>query len=275
MVNVLLIGFEYRQKHLPGTVMDLYRSWKYFNQNNFNISIITDICRITGEINLSNWYKDNQSVIHLVKNYNDFFGVINRYNHPDDCRTILYYTGHGVDEGLVLPDGNSFSFITLHKILSKKMSDRDEIYYILDCCYPNSINLPFHLANNIWNLVGKENKYFREKVMVITSSEGNKESLMKDSGSLFSRIFFQLISLVFKRKKSRNLTRFLRIINKHLKEYNQVTNIYSSHIVEPILWSWLGANYSYDIITVGSYVIISDRNKVSERRDVIGSPYAP
>jgi hypothetical protein len=86
-------------------------------------------------------------------------------------------------------------------------------------------------------------------------------------GSVFSRHLFRILTLlnnedqpsitddtvVIPTHKNRNLRRFIGNIASSIRKmhtgYVQTVSIYSSYVIDPVLWMWIGSKKNYDIVT--------------------------
>jgi len=190
---------------------------------------------------------------------------------------------------MVMPDRTLLPFIDFRDNIVNVINPYVEIFCILDCCNPSGMHLPYKLVNNEFILSPTKIECIRQPMLLITSSETNEKSIATKSGSVFSRHLFRLLTrlstddtktfnfdkLSFKKKKiiiptykNRNLQRLIGTLASSIRSmhtgYSQTVSMYSSYINDPILWMWIGANKSYDLvvdITLSSLIIRNNELK--------------
>ena len=154
-------------------------------------------------------------------------------------RGMLYYTGHGVRESMVLPDRSEYPFLTLRESFSRWCSSTSEIFSALDCCNPSGLHLPFHLVDNVFRLSQKKMVCTTQKWILITACEETERAYTTGAGSAFTRFLFQTL-----KQPPRNLTRLVRTLTGAVRTaypaYSQTIMVYSAFIQDPLLWGWVG-----------------------------------
>lgn len=280
MPLALLIGFEYNNNSLPGVIIDLYRANKWCESFNCDVHIITDNKILDGLTNrytseyintMTERHDDNtqfikKSMLNVISNRNDLCTSIKKiFNDatPTDGKIIIYYTGHGIKESLIAPDGSLLPFVDFRDIITDNASPYAEIFCILDCCNPNGMHLPYKLVNNQFVLSSYKVECIKQPMLLITSSEMHEKSIAKRSGSIFSHYLFELLSTL----TNRNLTKLLLSLSNSIKKIDtghpQTVTIYSSYVIDPLLWTWIGSTKNYDIVTDMSLSAIIIRVKDS------------
>lgn len=280
MPTAILIGFEYTNDKLPGTLIDLYHCYKWCGSFGCDINILTDIKKVDTKLlyeaidnNLANkdvlQFYDNINPIIISNNLIEEILKILK-NEITDNKLILYYTGHGVlYDNLVMPDDSLISMKKLKNVILDNVSAITEIFIVLDCCNPDGMGLPFRLKDNLFVLSSTDMKlveFIDNKVLLITSSANHQKSVATLLGSLFTRFLFKILiemnsynSLFFKKEEhiplsiNRNLQRLTGNLSSNIRklqtEYQQNISIYSSYVIDPILWMWLGNHNNHNIIT--------------------------
>lgn len=279
MPTAILIGFEYKSNILPGAIIDLYHSYKWCKSFSCEINILTDITQINDKSLLSeaienkiakkdlfNFYEKINPIII----YNNFISKIIDIlmNEIPDEKLIIYYSGHGLPNNyLVMPDGSSLQIKDFKNTILNNISSTTEVFFISDCCNSNCFNLPYKLNDNIFGLSSTEFKnveFVEQKILLITSGENHEKSISTSYGSLFTRYLFQLLGQMNKYDNSyikkenipltinRNLRRLAGNLSSSIRKfhtgYPQNVSIYSSYMIDPILWTWIGNPNSYDVI---------------------------
>ena len=277
MPTSILIGFEYTNDKLPGTLIDLYHCHKWCKSFECDINILTDIKEIDTKL-LHKAIDDELANKSLLKFYNIINPIIIYDNLIDelvkilkneivDKKLIIYYSGHGVlYDDLVMPDGSLLSTKKLKNIILENVPISTEIFFIFDCCNPDGMRLPFKLNNNSFILSTTDLKlvdFVEHKILLITSSANHQKSVATQLGSLFTRYLFKILIDMNNYNESyiekddiplsinRNLQRLTSNLSCHIRKlhtgYQQNISIYSSYIIDPVLWIWLGNQNNHDI----------------------------
>lgn len=269
----ILIGFEYNINKLPGVIIDLYHSYNFCQTFCDKIFVCTDIEYIKDETLLQEAINDKIANDDLLTFYsklepliiiNDLLSVLKTIliNGKID-KLIIYFSGHGSDGSVILPDNSLLSFDDFKNCILDNISDT-EIFWILDCCNPQGLHLPYKLNGNRFTLSPNRFHCVKQKIMLITSAENHEKSIATRSGSLFSRYLFRLLlilNLPFNYQeeqtiplhKNRNLHRLVGSLTSSIRKfytgYSQTVSIYSSYIQDPVLPMWIGSSNRYDIMT--------------------------
>ena len=277
MPTAILIGFEYKNDILPGTLIDLYHCYKWCKSFNCDIFVMTDIKEVNIEL-LYNAIDNKLCNKDLLKFYEKINPIIIYDNLIDeilkimeknivDEKLIIYYTGHGVlYDNLVMPNEQLISMKRLKSIILENLPISVEIFIILDCCNPDGMGLPFKLKNNTFCLSSTDMKsinFIEHKILLITSSANHQKSIATQLGSLFTRYLFKILIDMNKYDKSyieemiiplsinRNLQRLTSNLSCNIRKlhtgYQQNVSIYSSYIIDPVLWTWIGNYNNYNI----------------------------
>jgi hypothetical protein len=283
MPTAILIGFEYEFNSLPGAIIDLYRSYEWCRSFNCETHIFTDI----------KFIKDPENLIFCVNKRITDAGILTFYENiisktivfdgaqliasivrliehgvPDN-KLIIYYTGHGVKKSMMMPNKTLLPFIDFRDNLLKFLDSYTEIFWILDCCNPNGLHLPYKLEGNAFTLSPTKIECVTQPILLITSSEANEKSIATKTGSVFSYHFFRILNSlnrndissqpIIQKKtvtipphKNRNLRRFIGNLASSIRKmhtgYAQTVSMYSSYVADPILWMWIGSQKDYDIV---------------------------
>ena len=305
MPTALLIGFEYTFNSLTGAIIDLYHAKKWCESFGCDVHILTDIENVRDQGNLQQvvdrkicapdiltFYdtiakyktiiRDSMSLITSIVN------ILKEGVH--DNKLIIYYSGHGVKDCMVMPDRTLLPFIDFRDNILNVVNEHVEIFCILDCCNPSGMHLPYKLVNNEFVLSPTKIECILQPMLLITSSETNEKSIATKSGSVFSRHLFNILTrlcsgyidnktpkkIVVPTYKNRNLRRLIGTLASSIRGmhtgYAQTVSMYSSYIVDPILWMWIGANKSYDLVVdiTLSILVIRDNSYNSQNIFVEG-----
>lgn len=288
MIKTLLIGFEYTSNCLPGAIIDIYHAYKWCKSWPCQINIITDIQSIKDEDILYEAVSNNITEDDLITFYDDVdkniikvkVDLIQAIEHIliGSCsKLIVYFSGHGVKDSMVLPDGSLLSFIEFRDTILSMLNIDTEIFWILDCCNPSGLHLPYKLGDNIFKLSTSQINCITQPILLITSCESNEKSVATKYGSLFSRYLFYFLTIMnyndinlykdnfnIPIKNNRNLRRLIGNLSSSIRKshtgYKQTVSVYSSYIIDPILWMWIGSNKNREIVTDLSLTTLFIRN---------------
>lgn len=282
MPTAIIIGFEYVDKPLTGALIDIFNAYKWCNSFCDNIFVITDITKVTDITNLISAVNDGFATKKLFTFYDKITKILVNTsvelsltiikileNLLFDDKLVIYYTGHGHKSAMVMPDKSSLPFVELRDIVTNLTPPKLEIFWILDCCNPNGMCLPFVFNKGEFRLTSTElsSLYFvSQPILLITSSNNEEKSLATNHGSLFSRYLFNILNNMG--NSNRNLRKLINNLSSSIKKmctgYSQTVSIYSSYVFDPILWMWItpGKSDIVSDITLTSLVI---RNYTKDR----------
>lgn len=255
---------QYDRNYLPGIIVDLYQAYKQcLSAGIDNILIITDIEDIkkTTQVQkaMVNLGQDILNFIDTIKNNNNYHKYENYKTLIEVLRTnlkgvdhlFLYYSGHSHDGYILLPlctnnfisivssiedvddrsDINKLSIDILRNIICHYIK-YGTILIVMDCCNGKSLDLPYVMENEMFKFNRSPNtKFYKQRIINITSSLSIQRSVATRCGSLFSYIFFELL---------RNGTHSLKDISINIRrlcenDYNQTMSIYSSYPDESVI----------------------------------------
>jgi len=272
MITAIIIIFHYNQ--LEGAISDLYKVFQWFFLLNFNIIIISDIEFTTQIIDyLYLYYNKNDidtflkniKLAHfiLLKNNKILIDTLASFTYINTKHLFVYYSGHAKNNEIVLPDKTMLSFITFKYLL---LNINNDIFCMLDCCYPSCLQLPFkfNFTHNTFFL--NENiDCIPHHFLLITSSNNNEKSISSIKGSLFTASFFSSL-LSHTSEKKINLIHIIKEVtmkmNKLNVNYKQTISLYSSFNIYPLLPSWLLQNYKFNIyydLTSDTFLILKEQ----------------
>jgi hypothetical protein len=259
--GVLLIGFEYvlsdRWKTLPGISTDLYQVYSYVKNITKNIMLFTDIDQDyntsilqraildgyvdSGLLSFIEDIKDRkQHTLYssTVKNsytVNNFDQTVTNFVAGLD-RLIIYYTGHGKNGDIILPDNTHVSLIYLKELMCENVNQDCQIILILDCCESNGLNLPYQYImcentmkkdiNWCWKLYSHD--FTEKEILCISSSRLHEDSTATKTGSLFTKILFGYLSYIY------NKYILLADLSNNIKGIY----IYGSYPEIKMVWGW-------------------------------------
>lgn len=281
----LLLGFSYpgTESALPGIHVDLYRMYKWCQKAQFDdIHVVTDIVSIEANNN-----EDAESIQDLVTQHEvgqDIYvfveelerkGVLSRYSGMSklvsrimdfaSCadNILFYFTGHGKNRSLQLPQGDSLTFDRLFSTLFWRSTQEHQILVVLDCCHNDNIHMPFVLEGERFKLRSatgnkeKEEKrnYFRGEILCLVSSLSSQKSYTSSQGSVFTQVLSKCLA-----NKTRKCSKIVSAINDQSKKMGTEARVYSSSPCLYRLWPWVFRRSSLD------FFLDFDNNVVRIRR---------
>jgi hypothetical protein len=256
MIVAIVIGFYYKDS-LPGVFVDIFNTYNFCMKSDWKTYILSDIDLyklnngiregvISDKINSGITNFMNESGRDNVNIHNKF--VINNTDQLLNCfynillnedidKIFFYYSGHGENNCIVLPDDSVISFDEIRNIFFDKGNVKD-IFIILDCCNPSHFNLPFILEDKIFRLNGKLLVPTRDNIILLSSSLGNGESGSVRAGSFFTgNLYKQIIDCDgYLPSISENITEKIREKNVN---FGQTVSVYSSFNIVPFIWEWV------------------------------------
>jgi hypothetical protein len=168
MRTVILVGWHYKTETLPAWV-DIMKMATWALSHSLRVIIISDqihrFSHIISRVTLCD-----------VQGKRELLRALYRYRHS---KSLFYYSGHGVEDNMVLPSQEHIMWNDVYRILNHRAFD---VTYIFDCCFPPTFSLPY-LYGDGWK--GSSQKLYEEKILVFCPSlvEANVES----GGSTFTR----------------------------------------------------------------------------------------
>ena len=281
MPKAILIAFEYTHTHscLSGAIIDLYEAYTWCMSWNCSVHILTDIhhrpnsqiiqdalsAGIVGN-DIRNFSNVPKNIVRSRTDVIDCIGEILNSTPLSDDQLVIYYTGHGIKDSIVLPDGGHLSFVHFKNSILHNIRPSVHIFWILDCCNPNGLRLPYILNNNSFTLAQSSSVQFSvNPILLITSARTNEKSVSTKLGSVFSHNLFKILTTfnkpftlkieegtpIIPTSRNRNLRRLTGTLSSAIRKmatgYTQTVSIYSSYIMDPILWLWIGSSKSYNV----------------------------
>ena len=263
----ILIVFEYQIKQLPGAIIDLYHAYKWSKSYGYETYIFTDIKKTNIELlqsavlnddiddDILTFYKKLENK-YIVTNSDDLMFKIKSVLDMEDDKLIIYYSGHGIEDNIIMPNKSLLSFISFRDNILESLSDYVEIFWILDCCNPNGLNLPFKFNNNSFELSSSKIECVTQPILLITSAEKDEKSIATKYGSLFSKSLFKYLNKCNDRNLQVMINKIKEDIDNVGSGYKQTISVYSSYIIHPVLWMWIGNDKTYDIVSDLSLTIL-------------------
>lgn len=168
MRTVILVGWHYKTETLPAWI-DIMKMATWALSHSLRVIVISDQIHRFSHIM-------SHVTLCAVQNKKELLRTLYRYRQP---KSLFYYSGHGVEDNMVLPSHELMMWNDVYRILNYRAYD---VTYIFDCCFPPSFFLPY-LYGDGWK--GGSQKVYEEKIIVFSPSlnEANVES----GGSTFTR----------------------------------------------------------------------------------------
>lgn len=293
--HAIIIGFTYTHLVIPGVIPDISLVYNFFYQRGFTLTVISDIEQRKFIQNnpipldsLLYWFK--------VLSVDDLTSAVKRLRRSSplgDGRFVLYFSGHGISRGIVLPDQSvilSGDFRDMFINIIQPKGDRSlsfpaigrESLWIFDCCNPGGLNLPFIWKNSTTQ---QGDGYFSlcerddflaldDNILLVTSSREDEKAVSTEMGSLFTYLLFKFLSRLTeegsqpksKKMYSWNFGDILAYIQRGIKRINsghpQTVSLYGSHVISPVLWPWVFSpnNIRFDEELL-SFVVVPDKGR--------------
>lgn len=286
MPTILIIGFSYR--NLSATITDIYYAYSYYQKYNYDIHICSDII---DNVNIDDYIPlisssavDNQ-FIPFIKSvfYNkrkvitDKDSLLQWFNSiviGKDHQVAVYYTGHGVENHIVLPDNTNFSSFNFRSSIlrltdgsgNKLGEDKNaNILTIIDCCNPHGLFLPFKFNRESKCFYHINNNFILPKIITITSSEADSQSQALRLESPFTKYFFRHIG---DNTLPYDIGSICDQIDIKLREimFNQTCAAYVSHPSLLLIWPWAVGNNLKLNIQINHQLNSIMINRLNERR---------
>lgn len=244
--NLLLIAWQYQINKIPGLIIDTYRVYKYFLQLDYQISFITNILdeelppEVIIQINNGELDRDILEFPEFLRNFytEDVYTKLIQTSIICD-NLVVYFSGHGEEETLILPNQNKIS----NSVLFQLATGRRNIF-IVDCCNPGSLSYELVLEKfeSKESKGSKESRDLPANILLIASSPETEKSLATKSGSLFTTSLFNYLQTV---NFTEDIT-LITLVEKVSKATGQRVCCYSTIPILPLLPSFLYSQY--DII---------------------------
>lgn len=281
MLVSILIGFEYTTDILPATSGDLNIMHNWCRKFCDHVYTLTDIV-IDENCGIRDTDLHERHNIVPVNDGESLHDELRRIMEQHRCdRLILYYSGHGVSESLILPNNTVLPFITLRNYICRYTDISTEIFCILDCCNSSGMMLPYELCNNHFMLRRYGDiKFTEHKILLLASCRQDEKSVATDHGSLFSKWFIEYMTelnrpfrlrpgnVYLPPHANRNLENLAGKIRGQMYRlrsgYHQTISIYGSQIMDPLLWLWIGRKNRRSQLTIApsqNFFVFTNPNK--------------
>ena len=255
-MKAVIIGFYYKEgQSIPGISIDLYKAYMLFSSMCDRVIVITDMVKPVLPYNIADQiiqgrvdgdifaFPSKQVEYVVVGDYLELKNALIRLLKDD--KVILYYSGHGESNGVLMPNGECIDLTVFKSLLLDNISSQTQLFIMMDCCHTNGLGLAFRLSNGYMRL-NPNNKVLNlinKDVVLITSNDLDQKAVSTQNGSLFSEVLFDELRLIRAGKAKALLTPLTIRINQRMKDaktgHNQTCNVYASLPALPILWGWL------------------------------------
>lgn len=205
MFKVVIIGWHYSQNRIPAWV-DILRVFQWLNPYTDNIVIITDETErlqhlltppLLKTVTSSTSYCEpttRKVTLYQVLTKQE---MLRKLYKERDSRCIFYYTGHGIDNNMVLPSDEIIAWDEVYFLLKCRAK---EITMIIDCCSAPSFNLPYNYSKG-WK--GRECNDSTINVTLFTPKF--EKSIVETDGSIFTRDFIATYTEGYDKLTARNV----------------------------------------------------------------------
>lgn len=201
----------------------------YCDNLKFDVIILTDI------IGYSN----------LIRTSTEFLDILTSIKAHDN-KIFLYYSGHGQLNTIMTPDNDEIEARSVLDLIAK--DNNCDIFIVMDCCHASSMMLMYKLVNRKLRLRDYGNYIaIKNRVILLTgANEDDKEkAISSKTGSIFTKKFYEMIT---NKMDDYDFTTIIQKINQMVFEerngYIQTTCIYTSKMMEQVLWNWLWPSYN-------------------------------
>ena len=257
--TAVLIGFQYSrsaQERLVGTIVDLYRAYRYtrkigceqvliitdIEHTDFPLEIITAIAKKAADGGIITFLQTYPALV--VTTIDGFRSALTQI--PSGGKLVAYYSGHGANHTLILPDGNPFDMHTFRDTLLEHLDHNGELFCIVDCCHSHGLFLPFAFEQKDFQLREGYLNFLRPRIMLLTSSQEHRDSQSTHLGSVFSRFLFDWLG----QGNGLRLYQLRQDISKKMTDEESSTQhigIYTSWKEVPLLWPWVVGRLDWNV----------------------------
>ncbi len=280
-VALLIIGFSYiktKDEHTLPVLSDMRKVYNHYkNFKNMHKMVITDIETVNYLKNIESndlLFFNNicyMGQYYLYKDLNGFLEQIKTFL-KNKTRIIIYYSGHGYKNEMILPkisleisfiyeedlrvrDRKSLLFESFKEYILNYTVPDSQILVIMDCCSGNGINLPFKLSKNGIYHINNTN-IPKQNIVCISSSSSDQSSIYNiEKGSIFT---IELLKSLRLKYKYHDLVQSIGI--KKLNHFYQSVNVYASFPNLKYIWNWV-IYPSDDVIYIKDKMIIIEKQK--------------
>lgn len=259
-MTAILIGFNYSDS-VPGIIVDLYHAYKLCQAWATDIRVITDMTTEAPTAYVSRAIIDGlvgSDISTFITMLQDK-GYLYTVTHQDkplrlqQCledissdKCLVYYTGHGLQDSFILPNGTRLPIQLFQESLFGRLPISAEILWIMDCCYPSGLSLPYKLQQGYWRYREEGIPERRHVICLSSSDERHEKSVATRQGSVFSRALFELL-----RSGIRGVDKIQTELNTKVRasydeykvEYGrlprQTVSLYASHPDLREVWPWV------------------------------------
>lgn len=261
MPTVVIVGFGYQGKEtLTSTLSDIYVVYAFYRDLGYTVRICSDIQNPEipkGALELLTHKKVDEQFMGFIQrtfkqetiytpNHDSFLQYLSEIPMTPDRKLLFYYTGHGVPEGIVLPDNSLINSIELRNaILSigtsfgiKLDSIGSQIFIIMDCCNPHGLYLPFQFSREFNDFRQVSNLMVCPQIILIASSD---PSSVVSAHHTLSSFTDSVISCIRDLSGSYAITDILNYSDGGARESSGST----AHASYPTLytpWTWVVTN---------------------------------
>ena len=189
MFKAIIVGWNYSRERIPAWI-DIISVHQWLRPFTADIVIISDeterlqhllsLPPLTSSVTSSLSHCEmtcQKTTLHQVSTKQELLRVF--YKERNN-RCIFYYTGHGIEDNMVLPSDEIIAWNDIYRLLKYRAK---ELTMIIDCCSAPSFGLPYSYSNG-WK--GREEES-RTRVTLFTPRF--EKSIVETDGSVFTQNF--------------------------------------------------------------------------------------
>lgn len=229
----IIIGFEYVKgtlDYLSFVEKDIEMMIDMVKRVSTKTIVITDVV---------NFYTpESNTYVYKVFKREDLDTILSQLGINEEPRIIVYYTGHGEEQGIKMPNKTIYPFIEFRDVVTSGCTDANEILFILDCCHSGSLLLPYRFTDKGVFKLENIDAVALPNIICISSSESTQKSMAVEVGSFFTRNLVKAINGGVKSMMTLSKMMMSRSISDGTRE-EQTMCIYSSYPINPVLWTWV------------------------------------
>lgn len=235
-MTAVLVGFQYNsEKRLPGIVVDLFLGYSLAQKLGMKATILTDITTDTDakQVNqllarggvdvsilgfISNRLCDKS--LKPITSKNDLLKELKQL--PTSSHLLFYYSGHGDDSGIILPNSERLDGTVLLESVGK--CGAAESLWIMDCCGKCDLGLRY-VWDGAWFVRNGKSKWRTDNLLLLRSVKG--KVLATKAGSPFTATVVD----VLKKEQIFTVTSLAKVLEPGL--------IYSTRPGNLFLYVWI------------------------------------
>lgn len=179
MFKVIIVGWHYSQERIPAWI-DILHIHQWLIPFTSDVVIVADETERLQHLLLPVHGTTSQKkvTLHRVSTKQEMLRV---FYKERSSRCLFYYTGHGVEDNMVLPSDEIVAWNDVYRLLGYRAK---ELTMIIDCCSAPSFDLPYTYSNG-WK--GRDEEERTTSVTLFTPRF--EKSIVESDGSIFTLNF--------------------------------------------------------------------------------------